>query len=691
MVRLEFNPRAPLADPDGPTLLDWVKEFPGRRWNAGAGAWDVTGFASEDPYRELRAAGFEVSDEHGTDPRTLRATLAEYRAAMLAKVAKSRTTTIVRPRLMPYDEAARILGPGAEWDKTRGRFEVPTTDLIDADGGWPFEVEFVTVDAAAIGRELHRPVLVAAPTIRPEDVVIPAWFGLDLYPFQREGIVEAVAHGKTLIADPPGLGKTRQGLGVCAVTGAARTVIVTPPVMLTGWQREADAAGIAHAHDAHGAVTAAGAIVVWSAGKKIRPVPDRGVVIVSDSLLAARPELCQALALWHPDALIVDEAHRQKGWSTKRSKVIRALAGGVDGPRMALTGTPLFANPVELAGVMAITGHLTTVFGGYTKFVIRYAQQNKFKAWMPRKRMLPELRRRLYADVWVRREREDVLDLPPMSRHTLYTDVDLRGFNQAHKDVIEKIDAWIAEVRDALDRDPDRDEVHDFAANHLELVTMLRRAAGLAKIDAAAEIVRDWVQSTPKDESTREWPSPLILWTHHRTVTAAMYEAACTAAGDASAVRVIDGGTKQDDRTVTVDDFQAGQVAVLVASITAAGVGITLTRSTDAIYVETDWTPALIQQADFRQNRIGQTKPTRVTTMVAPGTLDEYIHGALAKKGAILGAILGGDHDVSADIEDGYSTPIQIITDMVNDRLAGRAVSNVRSKTRRRKPSAIAA
>jgi len=1057
-VRLEFRPRERLSPTKDTTLLEWVKAFPGRRWNAEDSAWDVTGFSSMDPYEELRTAGFEVSDEYDTDARTLRATLAEYRSTVLAKIAKSRTTTLVRPRFMPFDEAMDVLGAGAEWDKTRGRFEVPTTDLIDEDGNWPFEVEFVDANAAVMGKELHRAADPQVALVRPEDVVIPSWFGLDLYPYQREGIVEAVANGKTLIADPPGLGKgsphwvriltptgwttygdvevgdqvigsdgkahnvtgvfrrgvldtykvtfsdgasvvvdgdhlwavetsqriargylprvvttkslvdedltrwpeptcggtkrrsrrslnfipivapvefavskeplpldpyvmgvligdgsfrtapsltsqdtqivdevssrlpdgvilsrwpsasgrsnaetygisapglrgnpvkdtlrelglwdhlawqkfipeqyllaskedrlellkgladtdgsvgeapnvttsspdlardiaflvrslggttvtnsftptypdrlgvkkrgrlaykvkfhlphgvnpfrltaknqdfgqtwrypparsiksiewagreevtcisvdapdalyvtedfivthnTRQGLGVAAATGAARTVIVTPPVMLTGWKREAEASGIAHGHDHDGNITEEGQVVLWAAGKKIQSVPERGVVVVSDSLIAARPELFNALVDWKPDALCVDEAHRGKTWASKRSKVIRALAGAVDGPRMALTGTPLFANPVELAGVMAITGHLTKVFGGYGKYVIRYAQQNRFKAWVARKKMLPELRRRLYDEVWVRRERDEVLDLPAMSRHTLYTDVDLRGFNQAHKDVIEKIDEWIGEVREVLNESTPKEVaacIREYAANSLEFVTMMRRAAGLAKIGAAQEYAREWVEASPKDKETGEWPAPLILWTHHKTVTRAMYEAAIEATGDEGAVRVIDGSTSQDERTVTVDDFQAGQVAILVASITAAGVGITLTRSTDAVYVETDWTPALIQQADFRINRIGQTKPTRVTTMVAPGTLDEYIHKALDKKGEILNAILGGDQDVSAEVDlDDVSTPMQIVTDMVYDRLAGRSVSNVRSKARKRKPLAAAA
>src|SRR5690606_8109554 len=51
---------------------------------------------------------------------------------------------------------------------------------------------------------------IASLTGAPDDVGdlddIPGWFGLDLFGFQYSGAV-AAAHGRRLLADPPGLGK----------------------------------------------------------------------------------------------------------------------------------------------------------------------------------------------------------------------------------------------------------------------------------------------------------------------------------------------------------------------------------------------------------------------------------------------------------------------------------------------------
>src|SRR5690606_32926842 len=134
-------------------------------------------------------------------------------------------------------------------------------------------------------------------------------------------------------------------------------------------------------------------VVVITPRRKEPDLPRGGVVIVSDSLLASREALAKRIRLWAPDGLIVDEAHRLKTWDSARGRVVRAVAEAVGGgPRLAISGTPLFANPVELANTLAITGQLDPVFGGMGRFCAAFARQNKYKAWVARKRELPRLR-----------------------------------------------------------------------------------------------------------------------------------------------------------------------------------------------------------------------------------------------------------------------------------------------------------
>src|SRR5699024_12003912 len=107
---------------------------------------------------------------------------------------------------------------------------------------------------------------------------------------------------------------------------------------------------------------------------------------------------------------------------------------------------------------------------------------------------------------------------------------------------------------------------------------------------------------------------PLIVWGSHQVVMATL-DAPLAELGIPHAV--INGATPMPRRDRIVADYQSGQIAVILANIVAAGVGITLTRGADALFVETEWLPDLVSQAVDRQHRIRQTRTVLATTMVA--------------------------------------------------------------------------
>jgi len=682
LVRLWFNRHDTLKG--GRRLLDAVRALPRAQFDGEAQCWVVSA-TGRDPDRLLQRWGFEI-DLEAEDPSLAGVqSLGEVFDPLLRLSAKQPGVVLVRPRLAGFARTLELLGPGARWDKATQRFEVPVADLVDDDGDPLPGLVYGRGIVQEARRRLAEPkppreaAVLASVTSMGDapgaaaalvDAVgdVPDWFGLDLYGYQRTGAIAAAA-GLAQLGDEPGLGKTRTALAAAAIRGVERLLVVSPPVMLSGWEREATlsrAAGV-------GGRLPGAEVVVITPRRKEPDLPRRGVVIVSDSLLASREALAKRIRLWAPDGLIVDEVHRLKTWDSARGRVVRAVAEAVgDGPRLAISGTPLFANPVELASTLAITGQLDPVFGGMGRFCAAFARQNKYKAWVARKRELPRLRSMLDQYVWVRRHKEDVLtDLPAKSRREMVVDVDLSGFRAAHREVTEVVEGWVEEFLSAHGRLPEAADIAEYARDSIGLTSQLRKAAGLAKVDAATEYIVDWVASneTTLDEQGRTvYDRPLVVWTHHRVVSTAMAEAVPDAVGGA---RVIMGGISKAEQASIVDDFQAGLVPVLVASITAAGVGITLTRSSDALFVETDWTPALVLQAEDRTHRVTQTRPVTLTTMVAPGTLDEQVQKVLAAKAKVLEPLLGEGQDVSVidtDDEDELTAPAEIVFDIA-DRL----------------------
>ena len=78
-----------------------------------------------------------------------------------------------------------------------------------------------------------------------------------------------------------------------------------------------------------------------------------------------------------------------------------------------------------------------------------------------------------------------------------------------------------------------------------------------------------------------------------------------------------------EERQQSVDKFQNDpRVDCFVGSIEAAGVGITLTRSSRVLFAETSWTPGKLEQASDRAHRIGQKDSVNISHLVFNDSLD---------------------------------------------------------------------
>lgn len=590
--------------------------------------------------------------------------------------------------------------PERRWDSQRRQW---TVGLSGLEPGSLKRAGFIALwpDGSPAKRSgvAHR----SAPPPPEGRLEIPDWFGLALDAYQVDGAL-AVASGHWLLADAPGVGKTRQALAAAAALGARRTLILCPPTVISHWTRETGESGVAAGSSEEPptpgsapldttlsvgdpcSTRSIGEVVAITKQRREVELPQRGVVIASDATVAARPHLAEALKAWGPDVFVLDEAHRAKTWESKRSMTMRSIARA-SGVTIPVSGTPLLANPVELTPLLDMTGHLDEVFGGRHRFIERYARQNRFGGWTAKKHRLPELRRILDERVWVLRTKDDVLPhLPPKARRAFVVDVDTRIFASAHAEVVAKIDDWISSFVANSGELPDDGDVEAWSRGNVSCVSQLRKAAGIAKVPAAVEMISEWVASqvavADYSSGSPTIRNPLVVWTHHRAVTKALADAATAAARRAAGsginrpCAVIAGDTPNAERGKIVDEFQAGEIPVIVCSIAAAGVGITLTRSSDVVFVETDWTPALVSQAEDRCHRMGQENHVTITTLIAPKTLDERIQQVLRRKAELLDTMLGGDNAVYVDDDDGGSAGAHILTEMVMERVRVAAAAN---------------
>jgi len=460
------------------------------------------------------------------------------------------------------------------------------------------------------------------------DVVIPVPAGLQYLPYQKAGIAYAMQRPSTLIADEMGLGKTIQAIGVInADDTVQRVLIVCPASLKINWQREFTRWSVRSY-----------SIGIANGGK----FPETDVVICNYDILTKNLEAIQAVQ-W--DVLIADECHYAKNKKAQRSKALYAIQAK---RRLFLTGTPIVNRPAELFPIVNALDSKT--FGNFMKYALRYcdATKNRFGWDFSGSSNLEELQDKLRTTIMVRRLKRDVLtELPAKRRQVIEFPANgCAAVIRAEMDAAAHFEDMIAELRArvALADAADDEEGYRAAIEELRAgtraafteISRLRHETAVAKIPYVIEHVRECVESSGK----------VIVFAHHLDVINALVEAFGTESV------CLQGSTPQRERQAAVDRFQNDpSVKVFVGSITAAGVGITLTAASHVVFAELDWVPGNVTQAEDRAHRIGQANSVLIQHLVLEGSLDATMARTIVAKQEAIDGALNNQYNVE-ELED---------------------------------------
>lgn len=479
-----------------------------------------------------------------------------------------------------------------------------------------------------------------------------------LRPFQRAGVAYALRTRRCILGDEMGLGKTVQALAVAQAAGAFPALVICPATLKYNWRNEAKAwlptgrFPMVAATDHPGTFGTDVTIINYDAlalhrkGCRFGEKPKRGGPKPQKDPNPDCDRACRLLLRLHERGyrtIIFDEAHYLKSYAAKRTAAVKWLARRVD-YRLALTGTPLLNRPQELISPLGILGVLEQM-GGFWPFAQRYcgAVQTQFGWDMSGATNLAELNEVLRATCYVRRRKIDVLkELPPKTRARVEVDLSNRKeYDRVERDVIGwarqravaegKFQASIAglpeeeRIRAIFDRWESAGE-RAARAERLVRIGALQRLAGVGKLEA----VREWV------ESFLETGEKLVLFAHHVDTQVALYEAFPGAAR----VAALD---DPKERAAQVRRFQESDVCrLIVCSLKAGGVGITLTAASNVALVEFGWTPADHDQAEDRCHRIGQHDNVTAWYLVARDTVEIEQLDLIESKRVVVDAATDG-------------------------------------------------
>ncbi len=530
--------------------------------------------------------------------------------------------------------------PGARFDRARTRWTVSDaaydrTRVLELAAKLKLDVS----DVPAVTEESDADYSAAleAAALR---VQACADAGRPLRSYQLDGVDFLAGRPDALIGDDMGLGKTIQAL--VALPEQAAALVVVPNSLKWNWHDECRVwRPDLKPHVCKGRksfrVPAPGEVVIinyailpaWLApqpvlddkGNKEKTRNKKGKLVDKKELQL--PEgMAEALA---PCIGIFDEVQKAKNYKAQRSQKVATLCENL-GTVWGATGTPLMNRPLDLWGVLSSLGLNWKVFGSFSTFMRCFGGHRTYYGIEFDGPSGPETAERMRR-VMLRRTKAEVLkDLPAKQYSTLRV-------NGMSKAIYKEMDKLLAEWGETL------------GAKNLppfEAFSELRAKVATARIPAAIEYA----------ESFEEAGEPLVVFSAHRAPVLAL--------GEREGWEIILGDTPADKRRDIVARFQAGSLKGIALTISAGGEGLTLTKASNMLFVDLDWTPALNTQAEDRIHRIGQSNACNIVRMVSDHDLDRHVMDLLIEKTAVINTAIDGVADADS-IELSEAPAVEIV------------------------------
>lgn len=487
----------------------------------------------------------------------------------------------------------------SEWPKLSGKWSVTKWELVPE--------KIIVERKAAIEMSRATDATINAP--KPE--------GLDFLGYQRAGIAYAFERPSTLMADEQGLGKTIQAIGLINCSPSAkRILIICPNSLKINWRRE---------------------LIKWTTQKRHIIIADSkhfpeidAILIINYDVLHKHEDVIKGTD-W--DILIVDESHWLKNKKSRRSKMVLGLEatrkekanGAADIPginaarKIFLTGTPIAnGKPKELWPLIHYLDPIT--WSSFWKYAPRYCGSSQDNGWnCDGATNLHELQDKLRSTIMIRRLKKDVLkDLPPKTRKVVEIEPDSEAkealaaehdaFNEdADNELHAKIELALAGENEAAYKDAVGQLSQRMKSRSEDLFTLRKNTAiAKARMPAVMEMLEDAAETSEK----------VIIFIHHKEVGRLI------AARFPQSVMIV-GDTPIDERDRNASRFQKDPTCnVIIGSIGAMGVGLTLTAASHVIMFELDWVPGNVTQCEDRAHRIGQRDNVLVEHYVLASSLD---------------------------------------------------------------------
>lgn len=461
------------------------------------------------------------------------------------------------------------------------------------------------------------------------DAPLPTGLRATLRPYQEEGFrwlsfLWASRLGG-ILADDMGLGKTLQALATVAAAHergelADPVLVVAPTSVVSTWVSEA-------ARFAPGLEVRAVTRTSAKRGATLEEVAGGAQIVVTSYTLLRLDEDEYVGQRW--SAVFLDEAQFVKNRQSRAYRAVRRLRAGV---RIAITGTPLENNLMDLWSLLSIAA--PGLYPDPERFTELYRRPIENRSDPD---ALPRLRRRIRPLMLRRTKQAVAAELPPKQEQVVPVTL-----STTHRRLYDR--QLQAERQKVLGLVGDLNRNRIAILRSLTLLRQLSLSPALVDPKHPAQSAKIDLLVDMLTELAAEGHRVLVFsqFTSFLTLVKARLDAA------GLSYQYLDGRTR--DRAARVEAFRSGDDPAFLISLKAGGFGLTLTEADYVFVLDPWWNPAAELQAIDRTHRIGQDKHVTVYRLVSADTIEEGVVALQQRKRDLFDQVVGADADLAAPL-----------------------------------------
>lgn len=444
---------------------------------------------------------------------------------------------------------------------------------------------------------------------------------LPLFGYQEIAADVMAARDRFGLHDEMGIGKTATAIGAINRTFGERGIVICPAMLRENWIKEFRKFSTyplrlckgKNIHD----------YVAWSRGRFDVLITSYEQATSWASKIVLDAEII--------DFVITDEAHYLKNKDSQRSRAILGIDGGgadsiVQFAEYAwhLTGTPASNDPLDYYTFLRFAKAIDMDVEDFVKYFFTKRLGTYGARHSPRPDTLHELQA-LLANNSIRRTHKDVgLELPriwlketTIEGSTIDIEEALASYPHLEQIIVNAI------------------ELGDMSKLNATHIATVRRLIGKAKAVPYAQMLKLELDAGSAKRVVFCWHTEPLLHVYNYLTK---YGYKCVMAY---------GDTPEGDRQRAVEMFMNDpDTVVFLGNIKVAGVGLTLTSSSEIDLLESSWTPADNAQAIKRVHRYGQTNEVHARFITLANSLDEVVNRTVSNKTAAIAEIEG--HQMTA-------------------------------------------